>query len=253
MKQKYFEKPAELLYFDIMQIVNKYEDKEKASAKLRDKLGFNDDQINFIFDTEYDEKIEDCDKLREILSSKEKQDIQSERLKSDKRFIFLSMLSCFGVMFLFIISGLIILFKAIYDVEGRNEFNTNMMWYFVVPVLALCGIYGSSLEFKYIRMYSNLKKDISNRDISSKTLSQIIKIKFIKDFHYRNTSNIGFIIYNLENEKMVKYYLFARDTFIPKRCDLSKIQKMHIQIKYYTRSKYIISTLQRKEILKSIQ
>lgn len=45
MKNKYYNLSTEILFIDIMTIINKYPDREQASKILESKLGFIDKQI----------------------------------------------------------------------------------------------------------------------------------------------------------------------------------------------------------------
>lgn len=179
--------------------------------------------------------------------------IVSMKIKKDKKFIFLSMLSWYGTIIFFTILFTGILYIAIFDTDERSESNLNAVRYFWLPCMALFFIYAASLNFKFIRLNLCLKKDIHNCDINEKTLSNIIKVRPIREYHYRMRSNIGFIIYNLEEEKIIKYYLFSRGEQISSRANFDLLKNMRIDIKYYSRSKYIISTPQKAQILKSVR
>ncbi len=256
MKQKFINGTSEELYFKIIMIVSKSKDPMKVAKKLRKKLGFNKKQIDFIFDVNYEEEIKDTNDLKTKLISMEnkKIDYQSTKLKSDSKFIFVSMLDRLGCFVLFFLITVLVLYLAIYDTYGRTEFNINGLRYFVVPFLFTISIVFLFSSFKFIRLHLGLKKDIANNEVSTAIIHDLKCIKTIREYKGRNNVKIvGVILYSREGNKVKKYYLFLRDKLLY-RVNRQKIKKLcnkRYEIKFLNNSGYVISCSNTVEIIKA--
>lgn len=243
MKQKYIYGPSAKLYFKTKMIISKSKDPMKTAKQLRKILGFNQKQIDFIFNVKLE--IKNIDELKSKLLSMENNKIDYEHIKiiGDSKFIYDYMLDrivCFVLFFSFFGFAIYI---ALYDTYGRTKFNINSLRYFVVPFLLMISLVFLFSSFKYISLYFRLRRDIDNNEISTAIINDLKCIKPIREYKGKNVKIVGVVLYSREGYKVKKYYLFLRDEFLYKvnRQRIRKLCNKEYEIKFLNNSRYVIS------------
>lgn len=240
MKNKYIESPAELLMFDIVKILYKHKTIDKCAPYLIKKIGMNEKQINFLFDSEYEEELSDADDLRNKLLSFE-DDYIDNKLSRDLRFIKRMMINNI-VMFIisFIGIGLIIYYMFI-EPKSNSEESFSLIKILIPTIFLVVFSFLTIIDLKFTVLNFKIKRDLKNKIVKVKTLINIKDVKPLIAQSHQNRNAAGLIIINEEENKLIKYYLITTNMFISNRIKKDALIGRNLNITYYERSKYILN------------